>query len=84
MGQQASFHSTARMDFLGWRRRGRATEIVYDDGCARRIIWRVAGDDSSDARLSDALRSAVAARRVIPALYDELKKRAIQIDLIFS
>ena len=84
MGQNGSFHSAARLDFLGWRRRGGATEIVYDDGCARRIIWRVSGGDSPDARLSDALRSAVAAHRVIPALYDELKKRAIQVERIFS
>lgn len=84
MGQQAFFHAPGGADFLGWRKRGGATEIVYDDGVARRMIWRVAGADSSDARLSDALRSAVGALRVVPALYEEMKKRAIHIERVVS
>ncbi|MFT4149515.1 MAG: hypothetical protein QM656_04895 [Paracoccaceae bacterium] len=81
MGQQASFHAPGGADFLGWRRRGAATEIVYDDGVTRRMVWRVAVP-TTDARLSDALRSAVGARRILPALYDEMKKRAISIERI--
>ena len=82
MGQQAFFHAPGGADFLGWRRRGEATEIVYDDGVARRMIWRVTGSTAPDARLSDALRHAVGAMRVVPALYDEMKKRAISIERI--
>jgi hypothetical protein len=32
--------------------------------------------------LSDVLQAAVAAQRVLPTLFEELKKRAIQIDRI--
>ncbi len=81
MGHQASFHAPGGADFLGWRKRGAATEIIYDDGVARRMIWRVAGQ-ASEARLSDALSHAVGALRVVPALYDEMKKRAIAIERI--
>jgi hypothetical protein len=84
MGQQSVFHAPhGGADFLGWRKtRTGATEIVYDDGVTRRMIWRVASDDPSEARISEALRVAVGALRVVPTLYDELKKRAIAIERI--
>ncbi len=83
MGHQASFHAPhGGADFLGWRKRAGETEIVYDDGVTRRMIWRVASDTPSEARISDALRVAVGAHRIIPTLYDELKKRAIAIEKI--
>lgn len=83
MGQQASFHApNGGADFLGWRKRAGLTEIIYDDGVARRMVWRVAGDRTDESRLSDALRAAVRATRVVPTLYDELKKRAIAIERV--
>lgn len=84
MGQQAFFHAPDGADFLGWRKRGTATEIVYDNGAAHRIVWRVAGSDSNEARLSEALHCAVRSLRVVPALYAEMKKRAIHIERIVS
>jgi hypothetical protein len=84
MGQQTTFHAPhGGADFLGLRVRAGATEIVYDDGVTRRMVWRVAGA-ASQARLSDALRAAVGAVRVVPSLYDELKKRAIAIERVGS
>jgi hypothetical protein len=44
----------------------------------------VATDDPSEARISEALRLAVGAIRVVPTLYDELKKRAIAIERVAS
>jgi hypothetical protein len=84
MGLQSTFHAPhGGADFLGWRKtRLGATEIVYDDGVARRMVWRVATDDPSEARISDALRVAVGSTRVVPTLYDELKKRAIAIERV--
>lgn len=83
MGQQSSFHAPhGGADFLGWRKRRGETEIVYDDGVARRMVWRVAGEDASEARISEALRVAVGSTRILPALYVELKKRAIAIEKI--
>ncbi len=84
MGYQAAFHAPhGGADFLAMRtNRTGATEIVYDDGVARRIIWRVDTDTVSEDRLSDALRVAVGALRVVPALYDELKKRAIAVERV--
>jgi len=83
MGQQTSFHAPhGGADFLGFRKgRSGATEIVYDDGVTRRMVWRVAGEPN-ETRLSDALRVAVGAVRVLPTLYDELKKRAIAIERV--
>jgi hypothetical protein len=83
MGQQAFFHAPGGADFLGIRtdRRG-ATEIVYDDGVKRRMVWRVAGHPASEESLADALRTAVGSLRVLPTLYDELKKRAIAIEVV--
>ena len=84
MGLQSTFHAPhGGADFLGWRKtRLGGTEIVYDDGVARRMIWRVATNDPSEARISEALRQAVGSLRVVPSLYDELKKRAIAIERI--
>jgi hypothetical protein len=84
MGLQTTFHAPhGGADFLGWRKtRKGATEIVYDDGVARRMVWRVATNDPSEARISDALRVAVGSLRVVPTLYDELKKRAIAIERV--
>ena len=61
MGIQSTFHAPhGGADFLGIRRsRNGATEIVYDDGVARRMVWRVASGSASEARISDALRVAV-------------------------
>lgn len=83
MGKQAFFHAPhGGADFLGIRTGSNGvTEIIYDDGVARRMIWRVAGN-ASEARLSDALRAAVGAVRVVPTLYDELKKRSIAVERI--
>ena len=84
MGHQTVFHAPhGGADFLGWRKaRSGATEIVYDDGVARRMIWRVATNDPSEARIAEALRVAVGAIRIVPTLYDELKKRAIAIERV--
>lgn len=83
MGQQAFFHAPhGGADFLGIRKsRSGSTEIVYDDGVTRRMVWRVEGP-AAEGKLTDALRVAVGSLRVIPTLYDELKKRAIQIERI--
>ncbi|MCZ8333471.1 MAG: hypothetical protein O9328_04340 [Rhodobacteraceae bacterium] len=83
MGQQAFFHAPhGGGDFLGIRQsRSGATEIVYDDGVARRMVWRVEGKPQ-DGKLSDALRTAVGSLRVVPTLYDELKKRSISIERV--
>lgn len=84
MGIQATFHGPhGGADFLAMRKGRTGTmEIVYDDGVARRIIWRVDQRDHDETRLSDALRVAVAALRVVPALYDELKKRSIAVERV--
>ena len=86
MGLQTSFHAPhGAPDFLGLRKtRSGITEIVYDDGVARRMVWRVSDQAGSEAGLSDALRVAVSALRVVPTLYEELKKRAIEIEHVTS
>jgi hypothetical protein len=83
MGLQTTFHAPhGGADFLGWRKaRNGATEIVYDDGVTRRIVWRVASV-VNEARIVDALRVSVSSLRVVPTLYDELKKRAIAIERV--
>lgn len=84
MGVQASFHAPhGGADFLGLRKaRNGVTEIVYDDGVARRMVWRVSSPSVNEARISDALRVAVGSVRIVPTLYDELKKRAIAIERV--
>ncbi|MFM2354887.1 MAG: hypothetical protein RLZZ528_623 [Pseudomonadota bacterium] len=75
-----SFHSAlGRSDFLGLRMRSGVTEIVYDDGRARRMIWRVA-TTVNDSVLGDVLRFAVGQRRVVPALQSELNRRRIDVE----
>lgn len=83
MGLQTTFHAPhGGADFLGWRKaRNGNTEIVYDDGVARRMVWRVA-NVANEARIVDALRVSVSSLRVLPTLYDELKKRAIAIERV--
>ena len=86
MGQQHCFHAPGKQtDFLGWRldRQGR-TEIVYDDCSRTRMVWRAAFEGNADVRLDEALSSAVAVGhdKMIPTLFEELKKRAIAISLI--
>ena len=86
MGQQHCFHAPGtNPDFLGWRldRMGR-TEIIYDDCQKTRMIWRAAFEGNADTRLDEALSSAVVVghEKLIPTLFEELKKRAIAIALI--
>ena len=82
MGTQATFHAPGKgADFLGWRvSRAGMTEIVYEDGAAQRMVWRVAAGTRNDAALSEVLQLAVKAARVVPTLIDELKKRAIAVE----
>jgi hypothetical protein len=65
-------------------RKGRsgATEIVYDDGAARRMVWRVTAAKPDEERISEAMRVAVGSSRVVTTLYDELTKRAIAIERV--
>jgi hypothetical protein len=83
MGQTAFHAPYGGTVFLGFRKtRAGTTEIVYDDGVSRRLVWRVTQALSDEGRLSDALSRAVGQPRVIPALYAELKKRAILIEAV--
>lgn len=97
MGFQSFFHAHEGQEFLGMRisRRGEM-EIVYDNGPASRIVWRVLANANSSALgpqnralseescLSDAMRIAVCAARVVPTLHQELKKRAIVLETLIS
>lgn len=83
MGRQASFHPPhGGADLLVWRKRESGFEIVYDDGVARHMVLKLAKNLPSEASLSDALQSAVLQRRILPALYAELQKRAIAFELV--
>ncbi len=84
MGYHTGFHApNGGADFLGFRRtRTGATEVVYDDGVSRRMVWRVAQGAVDEGRLADALCQAVGALRIVPALMTELKKRAIAVERI--
>ena len=83
MGIQTGFHAPNGAQFLGYRKaRSGATEVVYDDGVSRRMVWQVNGTD--DAGLSDALSHAVGALRIVPALMTELRKRAIQVERVIG
>ncbi|MFN3644458.1 MAG: hypothetical protein ACK4TB_16225 [Gemmobacter sp.] len=83
MARTLSFHGApGALDFLGLRQSIRGeTEIVYDDGVARRMIWRVDPGASADD-IGAALRAAASQRRVLPALHAELRKRAIAIEAV--
>ena len=85
MPNQSFFHSSSGgFDFLGLRTSAAGKlEIVYDDGVKRRMVWSVKSD-TNIGRIGDALRSAVDKPRVLPALYSELKKRSISIDVVTS
>jgi hypothetical protein len=96
MGVQTCFHAVEGHEFLGLRisRKGEL-EIVYDNGPKLRKIWRVLGGDHCDgpnsdltpadeARLTDALRIAVCAARVLPTLHVELKKRALVLESLLG
>lgn len=80
---QSVFHSSSGgFDFLGLRAtRNGGMEIVYDDGVAR-LVFRVLGAGPDLTDLGDALRRAVDQPRVLPALYSELKKRAIAVEAV--
>jgi hypothetical protein len=83
MGQTAFHAPFGGSVFLGFRKnRTGNTEIIYDDGVARRMIWRVTEAVTDEGRLSEALSRAVNQTRVIPALYAELKKRAIMVEAV--
>ena len=82
---QKMYHSSSGgFDFLGLREhRGGGVEIVYDDGVARRMVWRVR-TAVSDGVIGDALRHAVSQSRVVPALYAELKRRSISVESVIG
>lgn len=82
---QSSFQSpSGGFDFLGLRKGRRGdVEIVYDDGVARRRVWRVQGA-VSESQLGEALSRAARELRVLPALYAELKKRSISIEAVLG
>ncbi|OYX41834.1 MAG: hypothetical protein B7Z02_14615 [Rhodobacterales bacterium 32-67-9] len=78
-----SYHSShGGFDFLGLRKGpSGAVEIVYDDGVARRMIWRVR-TKAADHTIGEVLRYAVDQTKVLPALLSELKRRSIAIEAI--
>ncbi len=82
MGTQTTFHAPGNgADFLGWRvSRAGTTEIVYEDGAAHRMVWRVCSAAGCEESLTEALQQAVRAGRVVPALIEELKKRSIAVE----
>lgn len=82
MGRQTTFHAPGNgTDFLGWRvNRTGSTEIVYEDGAAHRMVWRVCSTADVEDSLAEAMQLAVRANRVVPTLIDELKKRAIDVE----
>jgi hypothetical protein len=85
MGQSAFHAPFGGSVFLGYRTtRSGGTEIIYDDGVARRMVWRVTQALADEGRLSEALSRAVSQTRVIPALYSELKKRSIAVEAVIG
>lgn len=81
MTSLASFHSAVgRANFLGLRTNQQGTmEIVFDDGVAHRMVWRVKSV-ANEARIGEALKFAIDQARVLPALFSELQKRSIAIE----
>lgn len=81
MAKLAAYHSSSGgFDYLGLRKGPTgAVEIIYDDGVARRRVWRVRST-SSEGLIGEVLRHAVNQSRVVPALYAELKKRSIAVE----
>lgn len=84
MAHTEAFHSSrGGDDFLGLRKgRSGNMEIVYDDGGARRMVWRVETPGVDLRRIGEALAVAVDNFRVIPALHSELQKRSISIESV--
>lgn len=85
MAHIEAFHSSqGGCHFLGLReaRIGGGIEIVFDDGVARRMVWRVKTPGANLRRIGDALRAAVDSLRVIPTLQAELRKRAIAVEAV--
>lgn len=84
MGYESGFHAPdGGGDFLGFRKtRCGATEVIYDDGVSRRMVWRVQGTLVNEARLAEGLRKAVASLRVVPALISELSQRSITLERV--
>ncbi|MFV0491623.1 MAG: hypothetical protein ACK5M4_07380 [Pseudorhodobacter sp.] len=84
MGYQTSFHAPdGGANFLGYRKtRAGATEVVFDDGVSRRLVWRVTADRFDENELSEALSQAVGALRIVPALIAELNKRALSVERV--
>ncbi|WP_151717439.1 hypothetical protein [Gemmobacter serpentinus] len=54
-------------------------QIIYDDGVGRRIVWQVL-TPVAESRIVEALRIAATRLKIVPALLEELKKRAILVD----
>lgn len=84
MGYQTSFHAPdGGANFLGYRKtRAGTTEVVFDDGVRRRLVWRVTTDRVDEDALSEALSRAVGARLIVPALISELDKRAMTVERV--
>ena len=82
MGTQTTFHAPGKgAEFLGWRvsRKG-LTEIVYEDGAAHRMVWRINSGAGDETSLAEALQAAVGAARVVPTLIAELQRRSINVE----
>ena len=81
MIEMASFHAAHSRRFLGLRtnRRG-GTEVVYDDGEARRMVIALRIPRGAEGAVPDALRLAVDQARVLPALYAELARRGVDVE----
>lgn len=85
MGLQTTFHAPVGGDFLGWRKhRSGATEIVYEDSAAHRMVLRLDSPTLEDDQVVEALTVAVGRPHVLPSLFEELKKRAIGYDRIIG
>jgi hypothetical protein len=86
MARSMTFHSAlGGADFVGVRQgRSGDMEIVYDDGVARRLVWRVAMARPDLGAVREALSRAVTFPRVVPALHAELKRRSIPVEIIVS
>ena len=85
MGLQTTFHAPVGGDFLGWRKhRSGATEIVYEDRAAHRMVLRLGPSTPADADIAETLSAVVSQPHVLPSLLEELKKRAIGYDRIIG
>ena len=82
MGTQHTFHAPGKgADFLGWRvGRSGLTEIVYENGAAHRMVFRVCSGSCDEDGMDQVLQAAVRSGRVMATLMEELKKRAIEVE----